>query len=134
MGTRTMSDTPAITFQPLGPGPTFSNQNVWLPLLVWETARRGQLILENLSFDTCLIEGPAVILPMEGCAFDGCNFGDAEGDPRVLALRPMSGDRVTGVVAFRNCSFKNCNFVGVGFTGSETFLDGMVKALGGAPQ
>lgn len=132
-----MTDT-TITLEALGPGPTYVGKNVWLPQLFMEAARAGLPAIENRRFENCLMEGPAVLLPLEGCNFDGCNMGDAKGDPRNLMLTPMGPQRVTGPIPFRNCQFINCRFLGVGFTGAADFLDNMAKALtqpqDGAPQ
>lgn len=122
-----------ITLELLGPGPDYVNKSVWLPQLFMETARAGSMIVENRRFENCLIEGPAVLLPIEGCNFDGCDMGDAHGDPRNLMLAPQGAQRVTGPIPFKNCQFINCRFLGVGFTGSPAFLDNMAQALA-APQ
>lgn len=124
----------AITLEPLGPGPTYTQVNVWLPQLFLETARSGGQVIENRRFEGCLFEGPAVILPVEGCHFDGCDLGDSKGDPRSLMLAPQGANRVVGPIPFRNCAFVNCRFVGVGFTGAPAFLDQMAAALGGGLQ
>jgi len=123
--------TAPITLQPLGPGPTYTRVNVWLPQLMLETLRGGASAVENRRFEGCLFEGPAVILPIEGCNFDGCDLGDAKGDPRSLMLAPQGLSRVVGPIPFRNCQFINCRFVGVGFTGAPAFLDSMAAAIGG---
>ena len=129
-----MTDATApITLELLGPGPEYKAVAVWLPQLFMETSRAGAPIVENRTFIDCLIEGPGVLLPLEGCHFDRCNMGDAHGDPRNLMFVPMGPQRVTGAVPLRNCTFINCRFLGVGFTGSKTYLDEMVAALGGAP-
>lgn len=130
-----MTDAPApITLELLGPGPAYDKVDVWLPQLFMETSRAGSLIIEGRTFTGCLIEGPAVLLPLEGCHFDGCNMGDAHGDPRNLLLQPVGPQRVTGAIPLKNCTFINCRFLGVGFTGTKAYLDEMVAALGGAPQ
>ena len=128
-----MTDAP-ITLELLGPGPDYKNTSVWLPQLFMETSRAGSLIIEGRTFTDCLIEGPGVLLPLEGCNFDGCNMGDAHGDPRNLMLQPVGPKRVTGAIPLKDCKFINCRFLGVGFTGSKAYLDEMVAALGGAPQ
>ena len=122
-----------ITLELLGPGPEVTKASVWLPQLFMETSRAGAPIVENRTFIDCLIEGPAVLLPLEGCHFDGCNMGDAQGDPRNLLLQPAGPQRVTGAVPLKHCTFINCRFLGVGFTGSKAYLDEMTAALGGAP-
>ncbi len=132
-----MNDTPTsdpITLEPLGPGPEYRNLHVWLPQLFLETTRSGSLVIENRTFTRCIIEGPAVLLPLEGCNFDGCNLGDTRGDSQTLVLKPRSPQSVTGPIPLRNCSFINCDFVGVGFTGTERFQDEMIAALNGTAQ
>ena len=129
-----MTDVTApITLELLGPGPEYKAVAVWLPQLFMETSRAGAPIVENRTFIDCLIEGPGVLLPLEGCHFDGCNMGDAQGDPRNLLLQPAGPQRVTGAVPLKHCTFINCRFLGVGFTGSKAYLDEMTAALGGAP-
>ena len=124
-----------VTLEPLGAGPTYVSVNIWLPQLYIESLRAGSQVIENRRFEGCLFEGPAVILPIEGCQFDGCDLGDAKGDPRSLMLAPLGANRVVGPIAFKNCQFINCRFVGVGFTGAAAFLDDMAQAIGGgAPQ
>jgi len=118
-----------ITLELLGPGPDYVGKSIWLPQLFMESARAGSMVIEGRRFENCLIEGPAVLLPLEGCNFDGCNMGDAHGDPRNLMLSPKGPQRVTGAVPFRNCQFVNCRFLGVGFTGAAEFLDNMAKVL-----
>ena len=120
-----------LTLTPIGPGPTYTRVNIWLPQLLLETLRAGAPAIENRRFEGCLFEGPAVVLPIEGCEFDGCDLGDAKGDPRGLMLAPQSPNRVVGPIPFRHCQFINCRFVGVGFTGTPAFLDSMAQAIGG---
>ena len=129
-----MTDATApITLELLGPGPEYKAVAVWLPQLFMETSRAGAPIVENRTFIDCLIEGPGVLLPLEGCHFDGCNMGHAQGDPRNLLLQPAGPQRVTGAEPLKHCTFINCRFLGVGFTGSKAYLDEMTAALGGAP-
>ncbi len=71
----------------------------------------------------------AVLLAVEGCHFDDCNLGDADGDPRTLMLAPQAPRQVVGPIPFRNCRFIGCQFLGVGFTGSPEFLASMTQAL-----
>jgi len=120
-----------LTLEPLGPGPVYTQINIWLPQLFIENVRTGAQLISDRRFEGCLFEGPAVILPIEGCRFDGCDLGDAQGDPRSLMLAPQGATRVVGPIAFKNCQFVNCRFVGVGFTGAPAFLDDMARAIGG---
>ncbi|QBX36817.1 hypothetical protein E4M02_04775 [Brevundimonas sp. S30B] len=108
--------------EPVGPGPEYKNRGVWLPQLFLESARQEKYVIEDRVFTECVLEGPAVILPVEGCRFDDCFFGAHGGDPAVLLMRPLLPDRVVGAIPFKNCTFTRCQFLGVGFTGSEAFL------------
>ena len=112
---------------------TFEKEAVWLPSLSVHHMNAGQTFIDGKTFTECLIEGPAVLLALEGCQFDGCNMGEAHGDIRSLMLQPSSPQRVTGPIPFKNCSFVNCRFLGVGFTGAPWFMDSLTRALGGAP-
>lgn len=123
--------TAPLTLEPLGAGPTYTRVNIWLPQLYIESARAGAQVIENRRFEGCLFEGPAVILPVEGCQFDGCDLGDPQGDPRSLMFAPQGANRAVGPIAFKNCQFINCRFLGVGFTGAPAFLDDMAQAIGG---
>lgn len=64
-----------ITLPALGPGPEYKSLAVWLPQLFMETVRAGSRTIEGRTFADCLIEGPAVLLAVEGCHFDDCNLG-----------------------------------------------------------
>ena len=87
--TDTQTAAAPIILTPIGPGPDYKRTTVWLPQLFLETSRAGgALLIENRTFTECLIEGPAVLLALEGCQFDGCNMGVA-GNPRNLLLKPL---------------------------------------------
>lgn len=128
-----MSDTQDITLPAIGAGPEYSKLSIWLPALAVEAARRGESMIADKIFRDCVIEGPAVLLPIGNCGFEGCNMGDAQGDIRNLLLQPMGPQKVTGTVAFQNCQFINCQFIRVGFTGAPDFLDQVQQVLTGGP-
>jgi len=88
----------------------------------------GQPIITGVTFRNCRIEGPAVLLAVDGCSFDAVNFGASE-DIRSLVLRPASPTSVVGAIPMKNCNFIASTFVGVGFTGPEAFLN-QILALG----
>ena len=85
------------------------------------------MVIRDKRFVNCVIEGPAIMLPVKGCRFDGCDFGDARGDMRNLLVRPLSPTRITGAIAVEDCVFETCRFFAVGFTGSEPFLESMLS-------
>ncbi|WP_406852432.1 hypothetical protein WEU32_00125 [Brevundimonas sp. BH3] len=129
-----MSDTQDITIPAIGAGPEYEGINIWLPALAVEAARRGENAVIGKTFRNCMIEGPAVLLPLGACNFDGCNMGDAQGDIRNLLLQPMGPQKVTGTVAFQDCQFINCQFIRVGFTGTPDFLGQIQQVLTGGAQ
>lgn len=124
-----MSDNQDITIPAIGDGPVYENLNIWLPALAIEASRSGASVIEGKTYRNCMIEGPAVLLPLGACNFDGCNMGDAQGDIRNLLLQPMGPQKVTGTVAFQNCQFINCQFIRVGFTGTPDFLASVQQVL-----
>lgn len=126
-----MTDTQDITIPAIGEGPVYEGLNIWLPALAIEAARRNQPVIEGKTYRNCVIEGPAVLLPLGACNFDGCNMGDSAGDIRNLLLQPMGPQRVTGTVAFKDCQFINCQFRRIGFTGPAEFLAQIQQVLGG---
>lgn len=129
-----MTDNQDIIIPAIGAGPQFEGLNIFLPALAIEAARRGESVIEGKTFTNCTIEGPAVLLPIGACNFDGCNMGDAQGDIRNLLLQPMGPQKVTGTVAFKDCQFINCQFVRVGFTGTPDFLGQIQQVLTGGAQ
>ena len=89
----------------------------------------GGAILEGRTFTDCFIEGPAVMLVLEGTHFEGVNFGPTGGDLRNVLFRPMSGQRAIGAIPVRNCTFRNCQFHTLGITGGEDLLKMLVEQV-----
>jgi hypothetical protein len=83
---------------------------------------KGQQVVTGVTFKDCRIEGPAVLLVIDGCNFDGVNFGASQGDMRNIVLHPASPTSVTGAIPLQNCAFQGGHFFGVGFTGNSVFL------------
>lgn len=92
----------------------------------------GGAIIEGRTFTDCYIEGPAVMLVLEGTHFEGVNFGPTGGDLRHILFRPMSGERAIGAVPVRNCTFRNCQFHTLGITGSDDLLQMLVDQVASA--
>lgn len=89
----------------------------------------GGAIIEGRTFTDCFIEGPAVMLVLEGTHFEGVDFGPTGGDLRNILFRPMSGQRAIGSVPVRNCTFRNCQFHTLGITGGEDLLQMLVDQV-----
>ena len=111
----------------------FSGVAVPLYDLYRERLRMGQSVLSGITFENCRIEGPAVMLVIGGCRFDGVDFGSASGDIRTLVLRPASPKGVVGAIPVIDCTFRGGHLFGIGYTGGESFLN-QILALGGPTQ
>ena len=79
-------------------------------------------VIEGRTFSDCLIEGPAVMLALDGVNFESTNFGPTGGDVRNMLFRPMTGRMAIGSIPVRNCTFRNCQFHTLGITGSDELL------------
>lgn len=99
----------------------FNQEAIWLPMFVVQHWNAGQMFIKDKTFTDCLIEGPAVMAVMNGTVFDSCAMGTTK-DARTLLYRPVSQDKMAGVVGFSNCRFVRCRFVQVGFTGSDELV------------
>jgi len=111
-------------------------QGVTIPLFLLLRANieagRG-LIIEDCTFRDCIIEGPAVLLPVDSCNFDNCDFGYTSGDIRNLILRP-EGSKITGAIPMTRCRFFDCRFFAMGFTGHDSFIQSLLQTtVKGAP-
>src|SRR5690606_33938803 len=95
---------------------------VWLPQLAVQHWNAGHMFIEAKTFTDCVIEGPAVMAVMNGTVFAGCAMGTTS-DMRTLLYRPLSQDKMAGLVGMKDCRFVRCRFVQVGFTGSDALLD-----------
>ena len=93
---------------------------IWLPQLILEAVQRGEGSIQGKTFTDCLFEGPALMVPVNECHFDGCNMGAVK-DLNSLFYAPK-GTVLVGAVPFENCRFINCRFSQIGFTDERTFI------------
>ncbi len=110
----------------------FTKEAIWLPLLAVHHQNAGQPIIKDKTFTDCLIEGPALMVPVNGCEFEGCNLG-ATKDPNSLFYSPK-GPVLVGAVPFENCRFINCRFSQVAFTGHADLIEQMATGLSSASE
>ena len=82
----------SMTLRPLGDGPTYEGEHIWLPQLIAESIRAGRGVIEDKTFIDCRLEGPAVVMPVGACEFDGCDMGYSGGDVRNLLLAPVGAE------------------------------------------
>ena len=88
----------------------------------------GGAVLEGRVFTDCVIEGPAVMLALEGVRFEGVNFGQTGGDMRNMLFQPL-GNVAVGAIPVRNCTFTRCQFETIGITGNEALLKMLIEQV-----
>ena len=88
----------------------------------------GGAVIEGRTFTRCVIEGPALMLVLEGVQFDGTNFGQTGGDIRNILFRPLGG-RGIGAIPVRNCTFRACDFDAIGITGNDSLLQMLTEQV-----
>ena len=88
----------------------------------------GGVIIEGRSFTDCVVEGPALMLVLEGVHFQSTNFGPTSGDLRNMLFQPM-GNMGIGAIPVRNCTFTNCRFNTLGITGNEELLKLLIEQV-----
>ena len=92
------------------------------------SAAGGGAVIEGRTFTNCRIEGPALMLVLEGVHFERTNFGPTGGDIRNMLFQPM-GALGIGAIPVRNCTFTNCEFLALGITGGETLLQMLIDQV-----
>lgn len=122
-----MTDNSLPVDQALVERKTFEKEAVWLPNLAVHHFNAGKTGVEDKVFTDCLIEGPAVLMILDGVSFDGCNMGMTDNADNLL-IKPV-GDKLTGVIPVRNCKFVRCDFLRVAYTGHPDFLAGFGEGL-----
>lgn len=84
-------------------------------------------VLEDLTFENCVITGPAVLGILEEVTIANCTF-DAPDDDALFWPVPNSRPVVMGIVAVRRVGFFSCRFERIGLAvpeeGLSEFRDG----------
>jgi len=88
----------------------------------------GGVMIEGRTFTDCVIDGPALMLVLEGTHFESTNFGPTGGDMRNMLFKPM-GAMGIGAIPVRNCSFTRCQFQALGITGNEALLTSLIEQV-----
>jgi hypothetical protein len=104
----------------------FQDEDLSLFELYMNRMRTGRAIIENTTFTRCRIEGPGIVLVLDGTSFDRTNFGESKGDIANLILRP-TGKMAIGSIPVRNCTFVGCEFYMLGFTGNEQTVEQLLQ-------
>ena len=110
--------------------PTFENAQITLfDLFRANLQAGGGSVIEGRTFTNCRIEGPAVMLVLEGTTFEQTNFGPTGGDLRSILFRPMHESRAIGAIPVQNCKFIGCEFFALGITGHENLLNLLIEQV-----
>ncbi len=88
----------------------------------------GGVRIEDRTFTDCTIEGPALMLVLDGVFFDSTNFGPTGGDMRNMLFQPL-GNVAIGAIPVRNCTFTRCQFETIGITGNEALLKLLIEQV-----
>lgn len=122
-----MTDTHPQASDPMAPA--FNNMRINLSDLYRSQLHAGGgAIIEGRTFTDCMIEGPALMLVLDGVHFDSTNFGETGGDVRNMLFKPM-GTMAIGAIPVRNCTFKACRFNTLGITGAEDLLEMLTQSV-----
>ena len=89
----------------------------------------GKPLIEGRTFVNCRIEGPGVMMALDGVTMDACNLGYTGADPLSVLFQPLSSTQAIGPAPFRNCAFRNCQFAAIGYTGAPSFIEQMKAVL-----
>lgn len=82
----------------------------------WNHLVPGTDYMENITFDHCLIAGPAV-LHFQGSHLEDCLVYGNPGDPEQNITWEVVETRryVVGAIVVKNCTFIGCTFRRIGF-------------------
>lgn len=100
----------------------YEREALWLPNLAIQHWNDGKTVIEGKTFTDCVIEGPGLLAVLNGTTFDSCAMGTTT-DMRNLLYRPVSREKLSGVIGMANCRFVRCRFVQVAFTGSDELVE-----------
>lgn len=78
-------------------------------------------LLEDLTFENCVVTGPAVLGLLEEVTIANCNF-DAPDANALFWPVPDSRPIVMGIVAVRRVGFFSCRFERIGLAAPEAAL------------
>ena len=84
--------------------------------------------IEDVTFENCVIMGPAVLLPLEGVVFNECGF-DAPGAEWIIWRIDAGRPGVTGAIGLNRCEFHSCRFVGIGIAANDEFYQQAIAGI-----
>jgi hypothetical protein len=76
-------------------------------------------MIEGRQFENVEIRGPAILVPLDNVAFEGCSF---DGSFEVVFRSFPEGTVVMGVIGLRGVAFRGCRFRNVGIWGPEPLI------------
>lgn len=97
---------------------TFRNQTVFLPGLAQYNG-----MVAGLTFENCVIRGPAVVILLSDTIFDGVTYGLPDSDIEAILWEFPADAIKVGAIGLQGCSFIGGRTEGIGFAGSSGDLD-----------
>lgn len=80
-------------------------------------------MVEGVTFQDCLVLGPAVVVPLGETRIENCSFA---GTPDAIFWEVSEGrDLIIGAVGLSECKFDGCRFERVGFAGGRDILEAL---------
>lgn len=86
-------------------------------------------VIENVTFENCVIEGPAVIVMLDSGEL--MNSGFEGPTDAILWVIPDDRDHIIGAVGLRNCTVVGCSLRRVGLVVHESEADEIRSQLNG---
>jgi hypothetical protein len=79
-------------------------------------------IVTDMTFENCVITGPAVVLPLAGTQFISSAFEAPDPESMLWEIAPARRYTV-GAIGLLNCIFRGCRFTRIGFGGPREALE-----------
>jgi hypothetical protein len=91
---------------------------------------RDRDIIEDLVFEDCHIEGPALIYLIADCSLVNSGFDAGGGPPDSVLWEVPDGSYKVGVIGLKLCTFTDCRFSRVGLVGTKADMDRIRREFG----
>lgn len=93
---------------------------------LWDFINERSIVTRR-TFEDSIVEGPAVIAPLEGVTFSNCIF---EGDADSMFIEVETDRTLIGCVGLVEVTFERCRFRNIGIIGPPAAREMFLKALG----
>jgi hypothetical protein len=79
-------------------------------------------VVASMTFENCVITGPAVLVPLAGTQFISSAFEAPDPESMLWEIAPTRRYTV-GAIGLLNCVFRGCRFTRIGFGGPREALE-----------